>query len=107
MAHTFEELKSMTVAQLRELAKESDHEAVKGYSTMHKEQLLLAVCEALGVEAHAQHEVVGIDKSAIKKRIGELKTARDAALADGDPDALKLARRQIHDLKRKIRRATM
>ena len=31
MDYTFEKLKKMTVAQLREIAKETDHEAVQGY----------------------------------------------------------------------------
>ena len=66
MAHTYEELHDMTVAQVREVAKEIEHEAVHGYSTMHKEQLILAICEALGIEAHVHLEVVGIDKAAIK-----------------------------------------
>ena len=66
MAHTYEELKKQTVAQLRELAKGSDHEAIHGYSTMHKEDLVLALCKAFGVETHEHHEVVGVDKAKIK-----------------------------------------
>jgi hypothetical protein len=36
MAHTYEELSAMTVSRLREIAQGIDHEAVKGFSTMHK-----------------------------------------------------------------------
>ena len=62
MEHTFDELRKKTVVQLREIAKDIDHDAVHGYTTMHKEELLPALCTALGVEAHEHHEVVGIDK---------------------------------------------
>ena len=67
MAHTYEELKSMTVAQLREVAKETGE--VRGYSSMHKEHLLHELCVVLGIEEHVHHEVRGIDKAAIKARI--------------------------------------
>ena len=107
MSHTFEELKEMTVAQLREIAKGIEHEAVQGYSAMHKADLLKAVCTALGVEGHVHHDVVGIDKTAIKARIRELKVQRGAALESRDYAALKLARRKIHRLKRKMRQHTV
>jgi len=107
MSHTFEELHDMTVAQLRDVAQGVEHEAVAGYSTMHKEDLLAALCDALGVEAHVHHEVVGIDKAAIKVRIRELKGERDRAIDAGDAKQLKLIRRRIHRLKRIIRRATI
>ncbi len=41
MAPTFHELKHMTVAEMRDLASENEHEALQGYSQMRKEQLLL------------------------------------------------------------------
>ena len=107
MEHTFDELKKKTVAQLREIAKGNDHDALHGYTTMHKEQLVLAVCQALGLEDHEHHEVLGIDKSAIKAKIRELKVARAAALTEHDRAALKATRRNIHSLKRKLRRATV
>ncbi|MFO7588294.1 MAG: hypothetical protein R6X22_09500 [Gemmatimonadota bacterium] len=107
MTHTWEELRGMNVARLREIAAGIDHAAVHGYSTMHKEHLLPAICEALGIEAHAHHEVVGLDKQAVKARIRALKEERDAALDAGDLEAVRRARRRIHRLKRKIRRATV
>jgi hypothetical protein len=107
MTHTFDELKDKTVAQLREIAEGIDHEAVHGFSTMHKHQLLHAICEALNLEEHVHHDVVGIDKRAIKTKIRELKARRDAALEAHDPQALKEVRRKIHRLKRKIRAATV
>ena len=107
MAYTFGDLKHKTVAQLRQIAGEIEHEAVKGYTQMTKEPLLTAICEALGVDMHEHHEVVGIDKRAIKKEIKELKKRRDEALEAKDRTGLKSIRRQIHALKRKIHRATV
>ena len=97
----------MTVAQLREVARDIEHESLSGYSTMHKEDLLTALCTAMGVEAHVHHEVVGIDKAAVKGRIKILKAERDKALESGDRQELKKIRRQIHHLKRSLRRATI
>lgn len=107
MEHTFEELKKKTVGQLRELAKEIDHEAVHGYSTMHKEDLVLALCTALDIEARVHHEVVGIDKTRVKARLRELKAERAAALEAGDRHKLKATLRRIHHQKRKLHKATV
>lgn len=107
MDYTYEQLHEMTVAQLREIAAATEHEAVQGALQMNKEHLLPALCEALGIEAQVHHHVVGIDKKAIKSRIRALKEERAAAIAGQDAVALKRARRRIHRLKRKIRRATV
>ncbi len=107
MAHTFDELKHSTLAQLKEIAKEMDHEAVEGFTQMNKDHLLQALCKALGIEMHVHHDVVGIDKSSIKKQIKELKVERDKALEAHDHKQLKDVRRQIRKLKHKIRRATV
>lgn len=105
VTYAYEDLGSKTVAQLRELAKELKHEALHGYSTMHKKDLVLALCTALGIEAREHHEVVGVDKSALKGQIRELKTKRTAALEGHDRKGLKAIRRQIRSLKRQIRKA--
>ena len=104
MAYTYEQLSQMTVAQLRAIADGVDHPATKGHSTMHKEKLLPALCEALGVESHVQHHVTGINKAEIKTQIRNLKTERDTALASHDSKKLKSIRRKIHHLKRTLRR---
>lgn len=106
MAYTFEELKHKTVAELREIAKGTDHEAVQGFTQMNKEHLLVALSKALGIQ-HEHHTVVGVDKSSIKARIRQLKTQREAALAAHDHDQLKVVRRTIHRLKRRIHKATV
>ena len=106
-AHTYEELKSMTVAQLREIAAEIEHDAVHGYTTMHKEPLLHALCTALAPEEHEHHEVVVIDKAKIKRSIHALKAERADALQAKDNPRFKQILRQIHHLKREIRKATV
>ena len=107
MAHTYDELKDKKLTDLREIAREVEHPAVRGYSSMHKEHLIHALCEAFGVEEHVHHEVVGIDKASIKAKIRELKVERDAALEARDRVALKRTRRKIHRLKRQIHKATV
>jgi hypothetical protein len=106
MAYTYEQLKHMTLADLREIAKGSEHEAVQGYTQMNKEHLVGALASALGIQ-HTHHDVVGIDKSSIKSRIREMKTQRDAALTAHDHAQLKVVRRTIHRLKRRIHKATV
>ncbi len=103
--HTFEELSGKTVAQLKEIAEGVEHDAVHGYKTMHKEDLVKALCNAFGVEARAHREVIGIDKVAIKKEIKKLKEKRAKALEAHDHSELKRVRRKIHRLKRKIRKS--
>ena len=105
MTHTYHELKEMTVAQMREIAKDIEHEAVKGATQMNKDHLLKALCTALGIEMHEHHEVVGIDKSAIKTKIRALRKKRDEILASNDRKELGSVLRQIHAFKRTIRRA--
>ncbi len=107
MSHTFEELKSKTVADLRAIAKETEHDAVHGYTTMHKADLVKALCAALGIDAHEHHDVQGIDKAPLKARIRELKVERNQALEARDYKRLSIVRRRIHRLKRKIRAATV
>jgi hypothetical protein len=107
MAYTFEELKHKTIAELREMAKGVEqHDAVQGYTQMNKDHLLVALSKALGIQ-HEHHDVVGVDKGAIKARIRELKVKRQAALADHDHAQLKIVRRNIHRLKRQIHKATV
>jgi hypothetical protein len=105
MVYTYEQLKDMTVIQLREIAAGVQHDDVKGSSTMHKEKLLPALCRALGIDAHAHHHAVGINKSQIKVQIRKLKADRDAALAKGDSEGQRAARKEIHKLKHKLNRS--
>ena len=103
--YTYEELKKKTVAELREMAAGMEHEAVKGYTQLNKEHLLEAICKALNIDMHEHHKVVGINKTALKSKIKVLKKKRNEAYAAHDLKQLKMYRRQIHGLKRKIRKA--
>ncbi len=108
MAHTYEDLHRMTVAQLRQVAEEQgDREELHGYKTMHKHELLPALCTVLQIEAHEHHDVVGINKTVVKSQINDLKRKRDAAIEAGNSAELKEIRQKIKRLKRKIRRATV
>src|SRR5690349_321206 len=106
MELTYEQLRHKNLAELRDMAKGSEHEAVQGYTQMNKEHLVAALAQALGIQ-HEHHSVVGIDKSSIKARIRELKTQREAALSSHDHAQLKVFRRSIHRLKRRIHKATV
>jgi Rho termination factor, N-terminal domain len=106
MEYTFEQLRHKTVAELREIAKGIENEAVQGYTQLNKEHLVLAISKALGIQ-HQHHDVVGVDKGAIKSRIKELKKKRAEALTAHDHAQLKVVRRTIHRLKRQIHKATI
>lgn len=104
MAVTYEDLQRKTVAELREIAKGIQHEAVQGYTQMHKEHLIPAICTALGIESHVHHHVVeGFDKSQIKARIRALKAERDLALQAHNRERLQMLRRELHTLNHRIR----
>ncbi len=122
MSETYEELKGKTVAELREIAKAHEHEALQGYSTMKKAELLAALATALAVAPDAAGEAApkaaarpaarpakkgappGTDRAALKGRIRELKVERGAALEAHDAERLRRARRLIQRLKRRIRK---
>ena len=107
MPYTFEQLSDMTVAELRKIAEGVEHEEVKGFSTMHKEKLLPALCHALGIEAHKHHQVVGVNKAAIKVQIRALKKKRGEALAGKNLKLYREILHDIHQLKNKLRNATV
>ncbi|MCX7984036.1 MAG: hypothetical protein N3A63_03925 [Bacteroidetes bacterium] len=104
MNYTYEQLAKMTVAELRKIAEGLEHDAVKGYSTMHKEKLLPALCTALGIDAHKHHRAMAENKTSMKQEIRRLKKLRDEAIAKKEKAKLVQIRQQIHDLKVKLRR---
>jgi len=105
MAYTFEQLNSMTVAELRQIADGIENEAVKGHVTMHKEKLVPAICKALGLEAHAHHLSKDSHKGIMKLEIRKLKQKRTEATAQKNYVELKNIRQRIHNLKGKLRRS--
>ena len=104
--YTYEQLKGMTVAQLRDVAKATEHEALQGHTQLNKDHLVVALCKALNI-GHEHHQAIGIDKMALKSQIKALKKQRDEAIAAHDQPKLKGLRRQIHNLNHRIRRATI
>jgi len=45
MAYTHNELKHKTVDELRDIAKDIEHDAVQGYTQLNKEHLVVAICQ--------------------------------------------------------------
>ncbi len=107
MEYTFDQLKGKTVAELREIAAGIQHDAVKGYTQLNKEHLLTALCTALNIDTHTRHKskVAGTDKASIKAHLKELRTQRIAALESHNHPQLKAVRRQMHELRRSLRKA--
>jgi hypothetical protein len=103
MAHTYEALKKKTIAELRDIAKDLSHDAVRGFTQMNKEHLLPALCTALGIDAHEHHAAHGEVKVTARARMRELKAKRQQALDSGDHDALRQIRREYHHLNHKLR----
>jgi hypothetical protein len=105
MTYTHKELKHMTAAQLKDIAKDIEHEAVHGYTQLNKDHLIKALCTALHIEMHEHHEVKGLDKSGIKVKIRELKKEREKIIETHDAKQLAAVRHQIKDFKKKLRKA--
>jgi len=101
--YTYHELKKKTIAELREIAKDLDHEAVQGYSQLNKDHLLPALCSVLGIDTHEHHVVGQFNKDAVKARIRGLRTERAAALEAHDHKRLKAVRRHLHRLNHQVR----
>jgi hypothetical protein len=109
MAHTYDELKEKTVAELREIAAGVKHDAVQGYTQLNKEHLLAALCKAFNLDMHVHRKAkaAGIDKSNIKAQMKELKKKRDTALKAHDHAQLKTIRHQMHEMRRALRKAAV
>ena len=105
---TYEELHRKTVAELRDIAKGIEHDAVQGYTQMNKEHLLPAICKALGIDPHAHHHAkASFDKAGVKARMRTLRAERDKALEMHDPVKLRQVRQQLHTLNRRLRAHTV
>jgi hypothetical protein len=107
MSYTYDQLKGMTVAQLREIAAGLQHDAVQGYTQLNKEHLLDALCKALNIDTHTRHKlnIKSTDKAGVKAEMKALHKKRDAALEAHDHKQLKAVRRQLHSLRRSLRKA--
>lgn len=101
-SYTYDQLKDMTVAQLREIAQGVENEELKGQATMHKEALLPLLCKALNIPMHktVDPNVKGKLKAAIRK----LRTIGSEARAKKDFKTAGLMRRHVHAVRRHLRR---
>ena len=106
-SYTYEQLKDMKVDGLRDIAKDLQHEALEGYTTMHKDHLLPALCKALNIDAHAHHVAALAEKTKIKVQIRALKKQRDAAIAAKDYKKVSTVRTEVRRLRRKLRKAAV
>ena len=100
----YHQLRMMTVAQVQGSAKGIG--GLTGSSQMHKEPLLVLICKELGIATHEHHDVVGIDRAAVKVHLREFKAERAAALEGHDRAQLIRVRAEVHRLKGQLRRAT-
>ena len=103
MTHTYEELKKKTIAELRDLAKDVQHDAVHGYTQMNKEHLLPALCKAFGIDTFEHHAAALAGKAAVKANMRALKAQRAKALADCNHALLHNLRRDYHHLNHSLR----
>ena len=105
MAETFEKLARKSVADLRAMAKDNEHEALKGHAQLAKEDLVKALCTAQDIEIPEHRKQPRVDRSAVKAKIQSWKEKRKQALEAHDAPQLARARRKIQRLKRKLRAA--
>lgn len=105
--HTYEELKKKTVAELRDIAKGIEHEAVQGYTQLNKDHLLAAVCKAFNLDMHVHHAAAGADKTILKQKIRQMKLKRNEVLTSHDHKQLKKIRNQMKRMKKKLRREAL
>ena len=103
MAYSYHDLKLKTVQELRDIAKDVQHDAVQGYSQMNKDHLLPALCKALGIEAHEHHAAIDAQKNLLKQQMRDIKAAAEQARQSGDHDTLHRLRRQYHSLNHALR----
>ena len=96
----------MKLSELRKVAAGMEEE-VKGYTQMNKDHLLQTICQALNIEMHEHHEVVGVDKTSIKAEIRKLKKERDKALESKNKKKIITIRKKIKTLKNTLKRATV
>lgn len=101
----WKEMEHMTVVRLREEALKYP-DKIQGVRGKTKEQLMEELARILGIEKPHLHlsDKVAHTKGNLKKKIRALKHERDHYLEEHDHKALHQVRRQIHDLKHKIRK---
>ncbi len=104
----YDRMHKLTVTKLREEAMEKFHDQLKGTHGMHKEELLAAICELMGIHIEVEHHkakpAAKISDEELKTRMKKLKTQRVEALDAKDKVQLIQTRKKIKKLKRSLRR---
>jgi len=101
-------LEKLTVKELREIAAEFPHE--KAIHEMKKEELIAFIKEAKGIKDEAPVKKkrhigkIKMTKPELKAKIRELKALRLQALESNEQEKSSRLRRQISQLKKKLRR---
>jgi hypothetical protein len=95
-------LDKMTVKELKEIALPMPE--IKGVHGMNKQDLLIAIKKARGIEEAPKKSASGSVKI-FKQKINALKTERMAVLEAKDARKAKIFRRRIARLKKKTRKA--
>jgi hypothetical protein len=95
-------LDKMTVKELKEIALPMPE--IKGVHGMNKQDLLIAIKKARGIEEAPKKSASGSVKI-LKQKINALKTERMAVLEAKDARKAKIFRRRIARLKKKTRKA--
>jgi hypothetical protein len=96
-------LEKMTVKDLKEVAKAIPE--ITGVHGMKKDELIVAIKEAKGIEDKPVKKKADASLSQLKTKIKQLKAQRQAALEASDKKMATIYRRQISRLKKKTRRA--
>ena len=101
----WKDLEKMTIVKLREEAL-NHQEQIKGVHGKSKAQLMDEIAVLLKIEkphVHLAEEVVHT-KGDLKQKIRELKKRSEKMIEAGDHKTLHAVRREIHQLKRRIRK---
>lgn len=99
----YKTISKLTADKLREQLA-AEYPDVTGVSAMKKDKLVEILCTKLGIDRHA-HAAAGIDKTAIKQSIRQLKKERDAAFGSKDSKKLTEIHHAIHKQRHLLRRA--
>jgi len=83
----FADLKKKTVAQLRKIAEGTEHEALQDPAKMPKEELLAALCQALGIEAGEPPEETEPEQEPAVQEETAGESAPDSSKEDEEPVA--------------------
>lgn len=101
----YHELEKMTVIRLREEAKKFADS--KGVAGMKKEELIHVLVERLGIvvpEKKTKAARAPVNKKTLKKKIVELRDAKETARSEHSRKRVDVLRRRIHSVKRRLRK---